>query len=696
MTTTKSTTNAIKDLRIASLLPSTTDVCIALGLQNHVVGITHECDFPLPNEVKPFVECAVAIHNSNADHTATATTPTKPLTLTISHIDPHTSSQAEIDAAVKNSLHDGLSLYNLNDDSLIKAQPSIILTQSLCEVCAVAKDEVDSTVACKLPPNQCKVISLEPESLTEVAETFVTIAQACGVKERGEELKQLFWEGAERVKKITQKSTTRITTNHDDGTTTTLPKVLFMEWIDPPFNAGHWIVDMVAWSGCTTASSFVTNTCKSVQLSWQQIYDADPDLVVIACCGFDLKRNEKDAREARKRLEPLRAFREERIYAADGNLYFARPGPALREGMAILARCAYDGDVEVVDALEGLGWLPNEGEAWSKVVFEKRNEEIMEPCIPDVEDMFANGQQQDNYSKVHEEACLAGKDFYKDPTSGYNVFTEVAHRKRGKCCGSGCRHCPFDHVNVKDKTKNIQQPAFLYEGSDNDEPHIFASISSIPPGPIKVLFFSGGKDSFLTIRQLVKQRLQNNDQDPFHLILLTTFDSDTRIIAHQEVPIDTVLKQAKHLQLPLLAVPLRRGSGETYLSRIQKGLDAIHKRVPDSSTISLVFGDLHLDHIREWREKELQQYTLEYPLWKTPYDDLMNDLEASHIRVVLSAATKEGVKEGMLFSRELRKSCEILGMDGFGENGEFHSVAEVWSVSREEALGLVNGRGNIK
>ena len=100
----------------------------------------------------------------------------------------------------------------------------------------------------------------------------------------------------------------------------------------------------LAQSGCASALPHSKNTRKSVQLSWEQIYESDPDVVIVGCCGFDLKRNEADAKTAVERLRPLRAFREGRIYAADGNLYFARPGPGLREGMAILARCAYDGE----------------------------------------------------------------------------------------------------------------------------------------------------------------------------------------------------------------------------------------------------------------------------------------------------------------------------------------------------------------
>ena len=292
------------------------------------------------------------------------------------------------------------------------------------------------------------------------------------------------------------------------------------------------------------------------------------------------------------------------------------------------------------------------------------------------------------YSKLHEEACRAGRDVYEDPATGYRVFTAYGHEKRGRCCGSGCRHCPYNHENVRDKTRKIQQPAFLYEGDvdySGGDSSLFAPLSVIPPGShVKVLFFSGGKDSFLAIRELARERRRQ----PFHLVLLTTFDAESRIIAHQEIPIDDVLRQATHLGIPLLAVPLWRGSGESYVCRVEAGLHAIHKRVPEMKCMTLVFGDLHLDHIREWREKEFfQRNTLQYPLWKIPYEALLEDLEESGVSVVLTAVTVTSLKPGMAFTRKLYGDVVRSNLDGFGEGGEFHSIAEVWTVSRAQALG---------
>jgi diphthamide synthase (EF-2-diphthine--ammonia ligase) len=177
---------------------------------------------------------------------------------------------------------------------------------------------------------------------------------------------------------------------------------------------------------------------------------------------------------------------------------------------------------------------------------------------------------------------------------------------------------------------------------------------------------------------------------PFGLILLTTFDATTRVIAHQEVNIDDVIKQASHLDITLVGVPLRRGSGETYADRIRGGLNVIKGMLPSDCQLSLVFGDLHLGHIKEWRDKILTQLdcNLEYPLWKVPYSDLLEDLEASRVPCIVSGSSREEVKVGTLFDRTLYTRLVDSGIDGFGEAGEFHSLAMVFEVPRTVALGL--------
>lgn len=451
---------------------------------------------------------------------------------------------------------------------------------------------------------------------------------------------------------------------------------------------------------------------------WAEIYAWDPDVVLVGCCGFDLARNVSDVQQHATALRPLRAVQTDRLYACNGNLYLAQPAPPLLQGAVILATCAYQDQPAVLQAIDALqffsrqkekddwtaavGVIEPEGDAWQKVSLlvveasNNRQDKDMEktpPAILDLEDL-AGRNEGSGFAQVHEEACRQGKLNYEDPETGYSVFTELAHRQRGWCCGSGCRHCPYSHQNVKDKAARIQQPAILIQQTyhdDDDQDDLFG----LHHEKIKVLFFSGGKDSFLTIRALVRQYYQ---QEPkFGLVLLTTFDASTRNIAHQNVAIDEVMRQASHLNITLLGIPLRRASGEAYKDRIQRGLGVIQNNLGPKSAIStLVFGDLHLDHIKDWRDKTLDSlgYDLEYPLWKAEYPVLMDDLERSQVPCFLSASTVDSVSVGTLFNRELYDRAPSLNLDGFGERGEFHSIAKVWQVPRAVALGLKDLTGN--
>ena len=148
------------------------------------------------------------------------------------------------------------------------------------------------------------------------------------------------------------------------------------------------------------------------------------------------------------------------------------------------------------------------------------------------------------------------------------------------------------------------------------------------------------------------------------------------------------MRQASHLNITLLGIPLRRASEEAYLDRIRTGLQVIQDDLDESTSriTTLVFGDLHLDHIKEWRDKTFAplKYDLENPLWKVDYEYLMQDLEPCF----LSASTVDSVSVGEQFTRELYQKALTLGVDGFGECGEFHSIAKVWNVPRIVALGL--------
>ena len=258
---------------------------------------------------------------------------------------------------------------------------------------------------------------------------------------------------------------------------------------------------------------------------------------------------------------------------------------------------------------------------------------------------------ENNWLILHERACRAGEEFYLDPETGWRVFTEVGLRRRGSCCGSGCRHCPYAHeaVPVEERPRLARRPAWM--------------TGVHPPSePADVLFWSGGKDSFLTYRALRRE-----SERP--IILLTTFDAQSRKIAHQELDIELVARQAEYLEVPLLGVPLH--SGQPYEARIAEAA----RMVPQIARF--VFGDLHLEHIRDWRVEAFRELadelgaSLHFPLWGAPYEALMDDLEASGAVCEVSAVAEEAhgvVCVGQRFDRALMTALPE-GVDRFGENG---------------------------
>jgi diphthamide synthase (EF-2-diphthine--ammonia ligase) len=194
----------------------------------------------------------------------------------------------------------------------------------------------------------------------------------------------------------------------------------------------------------------------------------------------------------------------------------------------------------------------------------------------------------------------------------------------------------------------------------------------------------------LAIRSMVAMAAREGTES-FGLVLLTTFDTESRIIAHQDISIDTVLQQAQHLDISLLGIPMHRGSSESYVDRVRRGIQVL-ERAMNVNVVSLVFGDLHLEHIKGWRDKELSPlgYKLHYPLFGVPYDLLIQDLETSTVPCTVTSSTVPEVSIAELFNEEFRRalSKKACNVDLFGENGEFHTVAEVWKVDRNIALGL--------
>ena len=261
----------------------------------------------------------------------------------------------------------------------------------------------------------------------------------------------------------------------------------------------------------------------------------------------------------------------------------------------------------------------------------------------------------DQASKRHEAACDAGAHTYADPHSGYQAFTRVGLLARGSCCGAGCRHCPYHHESValEKRPRVMQQPAWLTDARPQSCNRVCC------------LFWSGGKDSYLAYRAL--QRSYDCE-----IVLMTTFDRSSGVIAHQELPIETIVYQAQYLGLPLVGVPLF--GDMDYAVRVVQALTLIPQ------TSCLAFGDLHLTHIRKWREDTFDRegsmghLELLFPLWQQPYEALLEDLTDSGVCCKVSAVTAQatGIQVGDVFDRAFVANLPA-GVDPFGERGEFHT-----------------------
>lgn len=281
-------------MRIISLVPNATEILFALGAGDLVVGVSHECDYPPEAAALP--------------------------QLTGSALSPDLAPAA-VDRAVSEQLADGESLYTLDDERIAALEPTLIVTQTLCPVCAVSTSQVDDAVA---PLPACpEVISLDPKTLEDVSGDIRRIA---GVLGRPEAADALITSLRRRVEAVRERVKGR-----------TRPRVAALEWLDPPFAAGHWIPQMIEIAGGTDA--FAAPGEASRRLSWPELAGADPDLIVAMPCGFD----RAGAAEQVERLgespvwKELRAVRTGRVFPVDANGCFSRPGPRLADGIEQLA-----------------------------------------------------------------------------------------------------------------------------------------------------------------------------------------------------------------------------------------------------------------------------------------------------------------------------------------------------------------------
>ena len=282
-------------MRICSLLPGATEIAYLLGLGDQIVGVTHECDYPHEAKQKPVVVRSV--------------------------IDSSQLSCPEIDRRVGELLQAGRGLYSIDEAAFLASGPDVILTQGLCDVCALDYDDV--VKAAQQLPRMPAILSLNPHSLSDVLEDISRVGAATGRETAAEALVQ---DLRRRIDEVGIREPEY------------RPRVVCLEWFEPLYVAGHWVPELV-----TLAGGFDPLGRKgepSFKIEWQSVLDAKPDVILLMPCGFDVRRAVKESTPLRNLngWSDLPAVKTGNVYALNGSAYFSRPGPRLVNGLEILAR----------------------------------------------------------------------------------------------------------------------------------------------------------------------------------------------------------------------------------------------------------------------------------------------------------------------------------------------------------------------
>jgi iron complex transport system substrate-binding protein len=292
--------------RVISLISSATEILHALGALDFLVGRSHECDYP--ESVRALPVCTRPLIAVNA-------------------------SSAEIDRQVKQSARDSLSIYEVFDDVIAGLHPTHILTQIQCTVCAVSRRDVEQALARGIA-GQPEIVSLRPDSLAGIWSDIRRVAAALGIAPRAESL----------IAQLQARMQLTLPEKH--------PTVACIEWMEPLMAAGNWTPELIQLAG--GRNLFGEAERHSPWMSWDDLLSADPDVLILAPCGFDLARTREELywMTGRPGWDTLRA----RVYLADGNQYFNRPGPRVVETQRILAEILHPGRFE--PTLRGTGWIP--------------------------------------------------------------------------------------------------------------------------------------------------------------------------------------------------------------------------------------------------------------------------------------------------------------------------------------------------
>lgn len=282
-------------MRICSLVPSATETLFALGAEDLVAGVTFECDFP-PEASEKRIVVRTRLRNS--------------------------SNAADIDRQVSNFVSRGESLYEVDRDAIEAIQPDLIITQNLCHVCAASPG--DLAFALQVLPQTPEILSLDPKSLADVWSDIVRIGEAVGLGREAKRVVQELKYRTAAVERAVEQSPVR-------------PRVACIEWLDPPFIAGHWVPEMVVCAGGVDAMA--TAGGPAFRTTWDAVAKAEPEVIFVMPCGYDLGHTVEEFShvDLPDAWDSLPAVRNGRVFAVDGSGYFSRPGPRLAGGVEVMA-----------------------------------------------------------------------------------------------------------------------------------------------------------------------------------------------------------------------------------------------------------------------------------------------------------------------------------------------------------------------